>query len=231
MGSERDDLLNINTRKTMEKIGKADLYPVMEQAKQMYGVQPYEIFATINRESKFDPNAKSKTSTASGLGQFTKDTAKQVGLENPFDPEQSVMAIGKYLSDLKKSIGDQSPLAAQKAYMLGAGGYRRALAGDKNVAGLSDLAGLEKKFTSDINNLAEGGLEIADLLKTSKATPSSIEGAMSYSEDPGFSTAGLARMIKPQQRLLKTSRPKQLAMSGSNEIGGLGDLGSLNEEV
>ncbi len=227
MGSERDKLLNINTRKTMEKIGQADLYPVMEQAQQMYGTQPYEIFATINRESKFNPNAKSKSSSASGLGQFTKDTAKQVGVNDPFNPVESVLGIGKYLSDLKKNISDQSPLAAQKAYMLGAGGYRRALAGDTKVAGLKDLAGLENKFTNDISKLAEGELDIGELLKTSKATPSGLSGKMSYANsEPAL--AGLSQIISPK-RQLKSVKPKQLSMTSGSELGELGGLGNLEE--
>lgn len=230
MGDERDRLLNINTKKTMEKIGQADLYPVMEQAQQMYGTQPYEIFAAINRESKFNPNAKSKISSASGLGQFTKDTAKQIGLDNPFNPVESVLGIGKYLSDLKKDIKDESPLAAQKAYMLGASGYRRALSGDKKVAGLADLPGLEKKFVNDINNLSSGNIDVNELLKTSKATPDSITGQMSYATNPRTNSyAGLSQITSPKKQV-RLSNKKDLLVNAS-EIGGLGDIGNLEEEV
>ena len=59
-----------------------------------HGLDEKAALAIVQRESNFNPNAKAKTSSASGLYQFTKGTAKMVGLpwDQRFDPQQNAEA-------------------------------------------------------------------------------------------------------------------------------------------
>lgn len=59
-----------------------------------HGLDEKAALAIVQRESNFNPNAKAKTSSASGLYQFTKRTAKMVGLpwDQRFDPQQNAEA-------------------------------------------------------------------------------------------------------------------------------------------
>jgi soluble lytic murein transglycosylase-like protein len=52
--------------------------------------------ALIQRESNFNPNAISQKGAA-GLGQLMPDTAKELGIKNPFDPHKNLVGSVKYL--------------------------------------------------------------------------------------------------------------------------------------
>ena len=158
-GSDRTNLLNTNAKLAMENMGYGDIFPHLQQVSESTDgrVQPYEIFETIHRESKFDRNAKSKISSAAGWGQFTKDTRDRVKLQNPYDPVQSVYAIGRYLDEFKRG-GVLDPVETQKAYMLGGGGYNNMKRGSTKVAGLRDIPQLVDIFNKDIESLASGNV-------------------------------------------------------------------------
>ncbi len=57
------------------------------------------IAAVVYQESHFDPQATSYTGVQ-GLMQVTLDTAREMGISNRLDPEQSIHAGVKYLSDI-----------------------------------------------------------------------------------------------------------------------------------
>lgn len=65
---------------------------------------------TLQRENdKYDPNAvsrhpKTKEIIARGLFQFTKDTADQMGISNPFDPKQSVAGAMRYHAVVRQQL-------------------------------------------------------------------------------------------------------------------------------
>ena len=155
-GNDRINLMNTNAQQVMKNVGMGDLYPHVIQASQATGgrVQPYEMVAAIARESSFNPRAKSSISSATGLGQFTKDTAKQLGI-NPLDPVQSINGMAQYLDQLKTRIGTDDPKKAQMAYMLGGGGYNKYIKGGK-PAGANDVPQLLNKWESAINALESG---------------------------------------------------------------------------
>jgi len=159
-GNDRINLLNTNAYNTLQRIGKGAYIPIIQKAVQATGntVQPYELFQTISRESSFNPNAKSSTSSAAGLTQMTNNAQKTFGVRNPYDPEQSILGAARYLSKLK-SDGITDPVEAQKAYLLGEGGYHRYLRGDNSVAGVGDVAGLVSKWGADSDRLLNGNYD------------------------------------------------------------------------
>ncbi|MGG5253259.1 lytic transglycosylase domain-containing protein [Neobacillus sp. SM06] len=72
---------------------------LISQAAQTYGVPAKLIQAVIQHESNFNPKAVSLTG-ASGLMQLMPQTARSLGVNDPFDPEQNIFAGTKYLKQL-----------------------------------------------------------------------------------------------------------------------------------
>ena len=101
---------------------KADAVNVIAQAAQQYGKPELtSLLSGIAKiESNFDPNAKSKKSTAAGMFQFTKATQKDYGLTNPYDAAQSAGAAAAYIDKLlQRYKGDK--VKALAAYNQGPG--------------------------------------------------------------------------------------------------------------
>jgi soluble lytic murein transglycosylase-like protein len=99
-------------RPPIEK-GSQWLDPIIEKASRRYGVDVSLIRAVIKAESNFNPNAVSHAG-ARGLMQLMPATARSLGVNDSFDPEQNVMAGTRFLGDLlNRYNGDlDSALAA-----------------------------------------------------------------------------------------------------------------------
>lgn len=80
----------------------------------------------IWKESLFDPGAVSPKG-AQGLAQFMPGTAKQRGLDDPFDAPKAIAASAAYLAELRKGFGNLGLAAA--AYNAGEDGVRKWLGG------------------------------------------------------------------------------------------------------
>jgi len=78
---------------------KAALEPFIQEAATLHGLSPSLIRAVIQTESRFDPLAVSRVG-AQGLMQLMPQTARHVGIENPFDPRENILGGTKYLSSL-----------------------------------------------------------------------------------------------------------------------------------
>lgn len=66
------------------------------------GLDPILIAAIIQQESSFNPNDVNSSSGATGLGQFLASTAREEGITDRKDPQQSIYGLAGYL---KKRIG------------------------------------------------------------------------------------------------------------------------------
>lgn len=110
----------------------ADLLPRFAQAEVQYGLPRNFLAQTANIESRFDPNAKNPSSSASGLFQFTRGTARDYGLTNPMDPVASTDAAARLAADnakvLTRTLG-RAPTAGELylAHQQGAGGASKLL--------------------------------------------------------------------------------------------------------
>jgi len=72
------------------------LAPIFERAAASYGLEPSLLRAIARKESAFQPCAVSRAG-AMGLMQLMPDTAAALGVEDPFDAEQSILGGARFL--------------------------------------------------------------------------------------------------------------------------------------
>ena len=90
---------------------------IIQKAAKQFGVEVTLIKAIIKAESSFNPNAISE-SGAQGLMQLMPDTADDMKVDDPFDPEENIFGGTRYLSLLLKRF-DQDKRLAVAAYNVG----------------------------------------------------------------------------------------------------------------
>jgi len=96
--------------------GCTELDSIFEAAGQKYNLSPDLLKAVAKVESTFRPHVVSK-SGAMGIMQLMPGTAKYLGVDDPFDPEQNIMGGTRYLREnLDRFDGDiKLALAAYNA--------------------------------------------------------------------------------------------------------------------
>ncbi|MCK5503736.1 MAG: lytic transglycosylase domain-containing protein [Thermodesulfovibrionia bacterium] len=92
---------------------------IIESKSLKYNIRPSLINAVITVESDWDPEAISKKG-AIGLMQLMPSTAKDMQIENPFDPEENIEGGTRYLRYLLNRFNEDINLALA-AYNAGPG--------------------------------------------------------------------------------------------------------------
>lgn len=93
------------------------------EAGSKFGVDPNLLQAVIHQESGGNPNAKS-VAGAMGLMQLMPETARNLGVTDPFDARQNVFAGTQYLKGLLEQFGGNISLGLA-AYNAGSNAVRR----------------------------------------------------------------------------------------------------------
>ncbi|WP_054692703.1 lytic transglycosylase domain-containing protein [Syntrophomonas palmitatica] len=114
-----DSVKNINNQVS----SKIPFSEIIKQASEKYGVDESLISAVIKQESSFNPLAVSKCG-AQGLMQLMPAIGKALGVVNPFDAEQNIMAGTKYLKQKLDEFGGNVSLALA-AYNAGSGAVKK----------------------------------------------------------------------------------------------------------
>jgi len=89
----------------------------IRQESLKYGLDWQLIAAVIYQESHFDPNARSHTGVR-GLMQLTRATAKEMGVTNRLDPQQSIRGGVRYLNLLYHRYDDIDDETARMLFAL-----------------------------------------------------------------------------------------------------------------
>jgi soluble lytic murein transglycosylase-like protein len=82
----------------------------IQEAAARYHVKPGLVRAVVQVESAFDPYAVS-TAGAQGLMQLMPELSEELGVQDPFDPRENVMAGTRYLAQLLNAYDGNVELA------------------------------------------------------------------------------------------------------------------------
>jgi len=81
------------------KVTRAEISKLVQGVSERYKIDEKLVMAVIKQESDFNPNAVSSAG-AKGLMQLMPQTAKEVGVLNPFSPKQNVEGGVRYLKKM-----------------------------------------------------------------------------------------------------------------------------------
>lgn len=102
-------------RVTNSAVGYVDVSQVILREARNNNLDPLILEIIIKNESNFDPSAVSGVG-AQGLMQLMPETAADLGITNPFDPQQNVAAGARYFAEQYDAFGDvRLALAAYNA--------------------------------------------------------------------------------------------------------------------
>src|SRR3954466_10244147 len=126
--AEVDELLDKPHSEQSSPLGRGftqkEIDDTINKAAERHAVDPNLVRALVKVESNFNPNAVSRKG-AMGLMQLMPQTARQLKLHNPFNPEENVDAGVRHLKQLLENYNGDVKLSLA-AYNAGSGAVARS---------------------------------------------------------------------------------------------------------
>ncbi|MCH5252674.1 MAG: lytic transglycosylase domain-containing protein [Lachnospiraceae bacterium] len=155
-----------STAKTGKSSGgtaETSLQDIFERAAEKYDVSYDFLVAVAKAESDFNPKCVSSAG-AMGIMQLMPENCKELGVKDPYDAEQNIMAAAKLLkAHLKKFNGDITLAAA--AYNAGSGAVQK-------YGGVPPYKETQN-YVKKINKFMKEGVTVPDKKVTVSSTESS----------------------------------------------------------
>jgi Transglycosylase SLT domain len=148
--AEVNEYLDKSKQNSFLPIGftQRDVDAAIDKAAARHNVDANLVRALVKVESNFNPNAVSRKG-AMGLMQLMPQTARQLNVSNPFNPDENVDAGVRHLKKLLESYGGDVKLSLA-AYNAGAGAVARS-------SGIPHFAETQN-YVQRITQLYGGGL-------------------------------------------------------------------------
>ena len=144
------------------------LDPIFKKAASTYGISEKILKAVAKAESDFQVTAVSKAG-AMGIMQLMPATAKELGVSDPFNPEQNIMGGAKLLASNLKEFGGDLKLALA-AYNAGSGAVRKY----DGIPPYNETQNYVKKIMADLESDAQ--IDISSILGTASEVGSGFIG-------------------------------------------------------
>lgn len=142
---------------------------LIAQHAEANGLSPVLVRAVIETESAFNPRAVSRVG-AMGLMQLMPGTARELGVNDPFDPDENIRGGAKYLRSLLDRFDGRVELALA-AYNAGPGAVERYDGVPPYRETRNYVAKLSNRI-KDVQSVTRGGLT---LYKVTEVTPDGRE--------------------------------------------------------
>lgn len=123
---------------------RSDVYQAIQNASLKYKIPLNYMLALAAKESNFDPLAKAKTSSATGLYQFIKATWTSLWKDaktppQPTDPYASADAAARFIKQIQIKLNTDDPASLYLGHFLGPEGASDLLAAYKKNSDTSVL--------------------------------------------------------------------------------------------
>lgn len=141
---------------------------IFKKAASTYGIPEKILKAVAKTESDFQVTAVSKAG-AMGIMQLMPATAKELGVSDPFNPEQNIMGGAKLLASNLKEFGGDLKLALA-AYNAGSGAVRKY----DGIPPYEETQNYVKKIMGDLEN--DAAIDINSVLGTAGEAASDFIG-------------------------------------------------------
>lgn len=125
--------------------------PAIRRAAEVNGLDPLWLVAMIYQESHFKAQAESYTGVR-GLMQLTQSTARELGIENRRDPEQSILGGARYVKYVWQRLEGHG-LSAWDRWFLALAAYNQGLSHAENAMRLTEKLGKDPQFWGDIKSV------------------------------------------------------------------------------
>jgi soluble lytic murein transglycosylase-like protein len=103
----------------------APWWKITEQAARDYNLDPYWIAAVMAIESRFKRYAHNRRHKCYGLMQLQRDTARSLGVTDPYDPKQNIGGGAAVLARLDKKCRGNKRRILKKYNPTDTGAYSR----------------------------------------------------------------------------------------------------------